>query len=266
MPFPKIARITGTGALLPVSAFALPWLLGLRKSELLLAGFFLTAISIAIALQKRYPLDDGTSRYSHQTLLNLTIETMTLSLGVLAGLTILMCAINTQFSPTGFFLTDELGLLNSGNLSQGDFAPFSATFPHNLGVLATLCVLSAVYGVYGFSFAITWNLSVWSMVLVPVVDRTLDVYPTAVMRVLLVSVAAIAPHLVLELLSYVLGGIASILVARSLVAGVTGKSFSFNRMKSAWLGLAISAPVLAVASLSESHLAAYILKLLPHSI
>jgi hypothetical protein len=76
---------------------------------------------------------------------------------------------------------------------------------HNLGVLAAVVVLSLLFRGYGTMLALSWNACVWAFVLAQ--------HGGARLR----TVAAVTPHLALEGLAYVVGGLGAVYLSQGFV-------------------------------------------------
>ncbi len=102
---------------------------------------------------------------------------------------------------------------------------------HNLLVLLSAFLLAFVYRGFGALLTLTWNASAWAVALYFLLGSgaTVGVHPAA--RVL-VAVAAIAPHLVLEAIAYLAGALAG------MRAGI-----DFGRRRADLTGMALLAGI-----------------------
>lgn len=89
---------------------------------------------------------------------------------------------------------------------------FNLLFLHNGGVLLACFILSLFYGAGGLTLVLAWNALHWSQNLVPVtISGEIDLISK------LLVAGALLPHLILEALGYVLGGMAGTFLGKAFV-------------------------------------------------
>ncbi|MBX7144106.1 MAG: hypothetical protein K1X79_06620 [Oligoflexia bacterium] len=87
---------------------------------------------------------------------------------------------------------------------------FSLLLAHNGGVLLASFVLALVYGAGGLTLVLAWNALNWSQNLAPLVfGGQIELVSRALM------VGALLPHLIFEVLGYVLGGMAGTFLGKA---------------------------------------------------
>lgn len=251
------------GLCLALLAYLLPYLLGIRGLELAIAGIFLSAIALSKSLDNCLASARGPENISLCGSLSGLLACSILFAGFGAGLIILTVGVPEEQLWLVFGFADEIGLLTTGNLGQGQFAPFSDVLLHNLGIMATIVILSAVYGMPGLAISLTWNITVWTVVLAPMVCRTVSASGNASETALFVSVLAISPHVLLEFLAYLHAGCIAVTTRVLVVEAQKVRSNLQFPLQNLLISLLLSGLLLALAAFSESHFSAFILGFLP---
>ncbi|MEY4668223.1 MAG: hypothetical protein RL518_922 [Pseudomonadota bacterium] len=89
---------------------------------------------------------------------------------------------------------------------------FASLFAHNCGVLLACALLALVYGSGALTLVLTWNALNWSQSLMPVLSQSAESYSAR-----LVGSVALLPHLVCEVLGYVLAGMVGVFMGKALM-------------------------------------------------
>ena len=122
-------------------------------------------------------------------------------------------------------------------------------------MLVAVCALAFVYRSYGGLLALTWNACIWAVVLSTLVARGLDATQTAPVTFVIVSAAALLPHLVLEASAYVIGALAAIYASKAITKYGPRSAELWQVMRAVATLVLFAALTLAAAALVE-HLVA----------
>jgi len=264
----KSARILVWGMLLSLLAFALPYLLGLRQTELAITGICLCAMSLGLVLNRvdaiaQVAIAQPSQRDCRHLLVTTILSSVCLFLGCWISLTLLMLIVSDSDLSRTFAFVAEYQAITAGNLGQGQFAALAEILPHNLGVMATVTVLSIVYGNFGLSFSLTWNITLWTAILVPLVARTVAASSNAGLAAFFVSNLAIAPHVLIEFLAYLQAGLAAVHTRNAFLVDRGSRAITAIRLRCLLAALAAGAMLLTAAAWFESQFAGAVLRFLP---
>jgi hypothetical protein len=127
---------------------------------------------------------------------------------------------------------------------------FLPLFAHNSGVLLACGLLPLVYGSGALTLVLTWNALNWSQSLSPVL-----LYSDHSLFARTLYAASLLPHLVCEVLAYVLAGMAGTFFGKALLK-YNLLSMEFHRVSRACVVIILfSLSALLLGSLFEVHLA-----------
>ena len=157
----------------------------------------------------------------------------------------------------GFVL--EVAGLGSDTLSTRRFGSVPGLLLHNGLVLLTFFVLALVYRGYGALLALSWNACVWGMVLTLLAHRGAQASRLSGLLYVPLSAAAVLPHLLLEVVGYVLGSLAGIFLSKALARYRLDDPLvaEVSRVAMVLLGLALG--LLGAAALLEARWAPFVL-------
>jgi len=157
----------------------------------------------------------------------------------------------------GFVL--EVAGLGSDTLSTRRFGSVPGLLLHNGLVLVTFFVLALVYRGYGALLALSWNACVWGMVLTLLAHRGAQASRLSGLLYVPLSAAAVLPHLLLEVVGYVLGSLAGIFLSKALARYRLDDPLvaEVSRVAMVLLGLALG--LLGAAALLEARWAPFVL-------
>ncbi|MCA9538620.1 MAG: stage II sporulation protein M [Myxococcales bacterium] len=148
-----------------------------------------------------------------------------------------------------------VGALQSRRFSAG----VGPLLLHNLGTLAVLMLIGFIYRTYGVLLTLGWNAALWAVVLTGLVARGLAQTSVSGPLFVLGALAAIGPHLLIELLGYVLGTLAAVFASRGLLRHPRGDK---RRRQVAWAVtqlFAVGVALLMLAALVEHYWAPWML-------
>jgi uncharacterized membrane protein SpoIIM required for sporulation len=89
---------------------------------------------------------------------------------------------------------------------------FASLFAHNCGVLLACALLALVYGSGALTLVLTWNALNWSESLIPVLVQSAEGDASRLVQVIL-----LLPHLVCEVLAYVLAGMVGVFLGKAIM-------------------------------------------------
>lgn len=113
------------------------------------------------------------------------------------------------------FFAFAAGFVHSGAVR--DFGQTGPILVHNLGVLGTVTVLGFLYRGYGGMLSLAWNAAVWAFVLVEMLAGPDSTSP-------IVLLVAVAPHLLVESVAYVLGALSAMFASKAILTHDVGDS------------------------------------------
>lgn len=132
-------------------------------------------------------------------------------------------------------------------------------FQHNARVMISFLALAFIYRGYGALLALTWNAALWGVVITLMVHRAIGTTDTSPVVLVLMSAAAVLPHLILEAFAYTLASLAAIFTSKGLVKyGFGGERFKPVLASSARL-IVVAVVTLAIAAATEHFVAAAVL-------
>jgi hypothetical protein len=193
--------------------------------------------------------------------------------GTAGGILALLCGVFAGYAIVAYLLGESrvAGLfgfalraaaLGGETLLERDFGTFSAVLAHNAGVFVVIACLSFVYRAYGAMLALTWNASVWALVITTLALRGGPSAGLAGFAPVVLAVAALAPHLVLEGLAYVAASLAFLFASKGMTT-YSGRDPRLRRVLIASTMLTLAGCVaLLVAAAIEVYLAPLTLSLL----
>lgn len=189
-----------------------------------------------------------------------TISGMSIFAGLFIGVLIMTLITDSEGIKEHFgFVVTQTGFEPGDSLSAERFATGSGVIiVHNLFVLFVFAILAASYRSLGTMIALGWNASVWAITLSLFIKG--ESSGTQFLHLVIV-VAAVMPHLVVEAFGYVVGALSGIFLSR----GVVLYKYSDQRFQSvlmAVLILAVSSVLLIIAGgLIETNYTPWVLNL-----
>ena len=126
----------------------------------------------------------------------------------------------------------------------------TSLFTHNCGVLLACMLLALVYGSGALTLVLTWNALNWSQSLMPVLTRSAESHASR-----LVSTVGLLPHLVCEVLAYVLAGMVGVFIGKAILKYSVLSSQFYRVSRACVVIMAFSLAALLFGSLFEVYLA-----------
>ncbi len=179
------------------------------------------------------------------------------------GMGLAFAALAAWTGPSG--LRGTFGSALTGSAASGDIfsrrfdAGIGALLAHNLGALGVMVVLGFVYRSFGLLLAIGWNAALWSVTLTALIARGVERSSLADPLFVLGAVAAVAPHLLLELTGYVLGALGAAFASRGVTRYRRGDRRLGQVARAAVILIVVGVVVLALAALTEDRFAPWLL-------
>ena len=152
--------------------------------------------------------------------------------------------------------------LGSDTIVTREFASPLPLLAHNGLVLLVFFTLTFVYRAYGALLALVWNACIWALVMAFLVRRGMKA--SAIPATIYVTVAAVAvlPHLILEAVGYILGGLSAVFLSRAVFKYPLRDPVFRSVLRSVVMLTLASVACLLAAALVESTLPRLVLPLL----
>jgi hypothetical protein len=166
---------------------------------------------------------------------------------VVAALLFGSAGVESRF---GFLL--ELTVPKEHSIVTQSFGPPLPLIGHNLLVLGSAVILGLVYRDFGALLVIVWNAASWGLMLTLLVLRAVQTGDHHPALLVLASLVAVLPHLVLEALAYVTAGLAAVF-GSLLLTNDDIRALARRVTKSSAVMLATSIVFLLAAALLESY-------------
>jgi hypothetical protein len=223
-------------------------------------GGFIALFLVAASLSDRFSelLEENRSRiWEHEddpwhVNRRSAISVLSMFLGSLTGFVVVAVFLSDEGigSFCGFAL--KAAAVSPTDTLAGRFGSIGDTLSHNVLVLLGIVCLCLIYRTYGAVLTLGWNACVWSFVLTVLVRHGAQRAGSQALLDVAKSLAAILPHLVLELLAYVLAALAGIFASKALA----GYGFADPRLhrvlRAVGVILVAAVVLLAAAAVAES--------------
>ena len=159
----------------------------------------------------------------------------------------------------GFVLRAAAVDLNT-TLSPERFSNFDGILQHNLMVAFAVAVLVFVYRGHAFLLSLAWNAAVWGVVLTLMVLQTYAQSVLSPAAFISISLVALLPHLVLEILGYIVCALTFVGISRAYLW--YGPSLRFLRdLRQRWRGLSVALSCLLIGATLEAYWAPRVLRM-----
>jgi Stage II sporulation protein M len=249
------------------------WIIALEGLAFTVIGVFITSslvaehagvlsvlcASTALAHRFRDLLDENRDNiYVHQlgsvkTNLRTASRVLAMFLGIVVAYALTTVWLGEEGTRATFrYFLDGVSIGDDSIVTRrfGSFGPLLA---HNLAVLGSFFALSFVYWGYGAVLALAWNACVWGTTLTILVVRGAAAsYPATEVALAALSVG---PHLILEAVAYLLGGLAGIFCSKALSKYRLSDPVFRSVMRAVLVLLVVAALSLVTAAGAESLLA-----------
>ncbi|MCO4764426.1 MAG: stage II sporulation protein M [Myxococcales bacterium] len=136
--------------------------------------------------------------------------------GLLLAFTVTAALLGPEGTLARFAVVGELSAVGHDDLLSRDFQSFGHIIGHNLRVLLSIATLSFVYRAFGLTTVLVWNAASWGLLLTTMAKLTLQQSSVPLGVFLPIATLAVLPHMLIEGLAYVVGGLAAVYLSQAI--------------------------------------------------